>query len=813
MKTNLSSAWSRFWGPFLAVVLLLIIQNSYGQATFTSIASGSWDGGVTTWSITGTDADNIPDADDDVIIAAGHTITVDQPSFASTLTLNSTGGSRTLTLNADLTVTGDVLIDQTGVDATTNQIDVGSYSFIIGGNLTINGGNVTRKGILTIGSGSVDVAANLTLDTDADAEVTFSGNGTLEIGGVFTRGTGSTFNVGTGTVEFDGGAQTIPGINYYNLVLAGSGAKTLSTVTGTWTLGGSLTFLGTASASTVDDVSITDNLNIGDGTSFTLTGFNVTVNGTTNIGGGTSGTLTISTSTAGAKIFAGLVTLAAGATWNNTINDGVTFRGGITKNASATFNAGTTAQTFNTNDQALTGTFTIASITVTGITLTNDNTLTVGTALSGTGTLLQGSGAVLNIGGTSGITNIDAVTNTNTVNYTGTAQTIKSVNYSNLSFSGSGAKTLGTGTVSISSNLTLSGTVSTTTVVGLSIGGNLDIGNNTTFNAAGFNLTVNGTTTVGAGTSGTLNITSTAGTKTFSGLVTINSGGTWNCSVNEAIAFENGLTFNGATFVAGSGQYSFNTNPQSITGSLSIPNLLVNAITLTNNGTITVGTNLTITGSWVQGAGTSLSIGGTHLISSLDATAAGNTVHYTGGTQNVFPTAYNNLTINQSAGQATLTGNTSVNGTLTLTLGNLNLGGYNLTLGASSPAIAGAPFTAAKMIIATGGDEVVKTFNSTGSYFFPIGENTGTIEYSPVTVNVTSGSGFPADVSVSVVDAKHPNNASTSNFISRYWNVTQAGITNCIATISGEYVNADINGVEGNTSGAQLNGTFNQVSN
>ena len=73
---------------------------------------------------------------------------------------------------------------------------------------------------------------------------------------------------------------------------------------------------------------------------------------------------------------------------------------------------------------------------------------------------------------------------------------MNSGNYYHLTLSGSGIDVLQTGTISIGGNLTLSGTVTTTTVVGLGIAGNLAIGNGTTFNAAGFALTVTGTTTV-----------------------------------------------------------------------------------------------------------------------------------------------------------------------------------------------------------------------------------------------------------------------------------------------------------------------------
>ena len=151
------------------------------------------------------------------------------------------------------------------------------------------------------------------------------------------------------------------------------------------------------------------------------------------------------------------MTVNAGGTWNNSGNAAVEFRGGITKNASGTFTAGSGMQSFNVNTQTLTGTFTIPSITITGVTLTNINSLTIDTALAGTGGLTQATDAVLNLGGTSTITTLTASANPNTVTYNGKAQTINSGTYHNLTVSGLGTnrKTLAGATV-INGKLTIS---------------------------------------------------------------------------------------------------------------------------------------------------------------------------------------------------------------------------------------------------------------------------------------------------------------------------------------------------------------------
>ena len=98
-------------------------------------------------------------------------------------------------------------------------------------------------------------------------------------------------------------------------------------------------------------------------------------------------------------------------------------------------------------------------------------------------------------------------------------------------------------------------------------------------------------------------------------------------------------------------------------------------------------------------------------------------------------------------------------------------------------------------------------FSGTGSFTFPIGDNTGTAEYSPYTVNFTSGAFSSGYVTARVVDAKHPNNSSTTNYITRYWPITSSGITAFSCDIQGYYTVADIVGSESNMTCAEWNGS------
>ena len=155
---------------------------------------------------------------------------------------------------------------------------------------------------------------------------------------------------------------------------------------------------------------------------------------------------------------------------------------------------------------------------------------------------------------------------------------------------------------------------------------------------------------------------------------------------------------------------------------------------------------------------------------------------------------YNNLTVSQSSGAASLSANIRVGGVLNLSSGLLNLGAYYLTISGSS-AISGSPFSAAKMIVANGGGEVRKNYAANGSYLFPLGDNDSVAEYSPVTINFSSGTyGTGAYVSARVMNAKHPQNASANHFLRRYWTVTTSAITSPNYSVTATYLPSDVSG-------------------
>jgi len=534
-----------------------LVTVATGANTYYSIAGTAWNLN-TTWSNTGFGglaAAGTPGAGDFVYIGGGFTVTIAGAETCSALFFDAgTSVTNTLTISSgSLTVSGAITIPQTVVSG-SNILNVGAGTLTASSiDFTSTPGGAGHQ--LTISTGTATISGNVT-GIGVSSTIQFTGAGLLQVGGsIFTSANGTLTSVAGSTVEYTGAAQTVQALGYNNLTLSGTGNKTLAATT---TIGG--------------------NLSIGNNTTFVVGAFTLTVSGTTAVGGGTSGILSI-TSATGVKTFGGLVTISNGGTWTN-ITEGVTFQSGITNNG--TFTAGTGVHTFNTNSQALTGTFTIPSVTVTGgaIVLTNNNTLTVNTALSGTGRITQGTNAVLNIVGTSGITNMTATAIGNTVNYTGAAQTVNNNGYVNLGLSGSGVKTLQGGTTSITGDLSLIGTVSTTGVIGLTIGGSMNIGSGTSFTAGAFTHNVGGDCT----NNGTF--TGTGCTMIFNGAAQNITGGA--------------TTFNDVT-LSGTGTKTFGVNPTlAIVGTLSINNGVVASLSNANTHT----PNALVLGGAIQQLGT-----------------------------------------------------------------------------------------------------------------------------------------------------------------------------------------------------------------
>jgi len=95
---------------------------------------------------------------------------------------------------------------------------------------------------------------------------------------------------------------------------------------------------------------------------------------------------------------------------------------------------------------------------------------------------------------------------------------------------------------------------------------------------------------------------------------------------------------------------------------------------------------------------------------------------------------------------------------------------------------------------------VSKELSASEVFKFEIGDATN---YTPLDADIT-GTGFAsATVDVNVVPMAQPNvPVEATDFIARYWNVDQTGVTDYSADLEGTYVAGDLTGVAGNVKGA-----------
>lgn len=489
----------------------------------------------------------------------------------------------------------------------------------------------------------------------------------------------------------------------------------------------------------------------------TLNGTSITGNGTylfddITIGGSITnnstsaidvvGTMTVNdtfTCTAGTIDFIGAGTQSLTGTTNPTFNNvtsgannvltmsgitGATINGTYTMTAPSTFDFGTGAARTLT----VAGNFTPRTIIMTGAGLAHDLILRGATNSQPTAfTTTAGSGS--------------------TVEYAGTAQgVIFTLNYQNLILSGSGVKTFN-GITTVNGDLSISGSANTVSnAFALSVAGNI---NN---NGAGI-------TTWG---SGTANVLTLAGNLNVTNNTTFTIGSSGGAAKTLNIAGDVNLA-SGSTINAGNTA----ANAMTISGNLQLDgtfNLIQN---VTLNNTITVGTG-TLNGSTTS----NLSIGGNNTNEMfLPAIGGGNllnlTLNKTGTTNSV------NL-----GGPLTL----QAAGVLTLTAGVLEIGNYNLTfLNTAAAAVAGAPYSASKMIATDGTGYLIRPVIASPG-LSPIGAGG---YYSPINISsLTTGGTY----SIRAVP-----NALNPNYINVYWDLlTSASGKTMTATF--QYDPAQLNG-------------------
>lgn len=270
--------------------------------------------------------------------------------------------------------------------------------------------------------------------------------------------------------------------------------------------------------------------------------------------------------------------------------------------------------------------------------------------------------------------------------------------------------------------------------------------------AVDFTINVNGTVVLGspsganstnlslrsgAGKTGTLNVGST-GTLNINGNLFAPAATGGNAVVSVSAGGK--INFTGSGTAAG--QCDISKATTTIAGTLDLFNQSQSIGSATNGRSLGTAT-ITSTGTLrlqdaafpPQGIGT-----GTATLS------PGSTVEYYGATSlGTTPTTYENLVINTSTGSASLASSITVNGTMTMTIGKLLLGNYDLTLNGSLVGASGSN----KYFVTNGTGSLIKN-----NIFVPTLFQIGVSEtsYDPFGVVPSGSSSFKARVSETITN-------------------------------------------------------------
>lgn len=231
---------------FTILFFALLGLNNTNAATFSSVASGTWSAPAT-WTVTGTDADGIPDVDDDVTINNGHTVIMTVVNnFAKSITISNGGtldwNNNIIYLYGNLTVNGNSVGNifhfrvQAPCVLTSTPTFTNNGIWIVYSNLTIAPGTVIDKnsGSTTLyNSGSVSNFGTVNmrgqtsvLSTSSLTSWTNQTNSSLLVTFPLSTSTAFNFSAANNTVTIHSQCTSIPSTTYYNLTLSNINTKT-----------------------------------------------------------------------------------------------------------------------------------------------------------------------------------------------------------------------------------------------------------------------------------------------------------------------------------------------------------------------------------------------------------------------------------------------------------------------------------------------------------------------------------------------------------------------------------------------------------
>ena len=285
----------------------------------------------------------------------------------------------------------------------------------------------------------------------------------------------------------------------------------------------------------------------------------------------------------------------------------------------------------------------------------------------------------------------------------------------------------------------------------------------TTIGASGGNFNVSGTFAVSAGT---IDLASSATSATINIAGTFNQTGGTITESSSSTASK--INFNGTT------SQSVTVIAANITNSVNF--IVSNPAGIAITGTLPLNAGTTFTAA---SSGTAITSGA--VTYSTTTTLAYITAVGTQITGNEFPATSGpvNLTINNTGAtpEVSLNGARTVTGTLTITAGIILLGNNDLTLANLGIQTITTPGTT-KMIVTNGTGLYKRGIPATtGTYLFPIGDNTGTIQYTPVSLQFTANSVIRI-IGAKVIDGVSANinsGMTPVNYLSRYWTFSENG--------------------------------------
>lgn len=705
-------------------------------------------------------------------------------------------------------------ITRTIADVTIN--GTGSMTLGASGNLTING-NVTYGGSFaaTLNCGSTINYANpaaLTIPpfnygnlTNANVSVrTWTAAATTGICGTLTTGTGSTFTAGAGsTVNYNGtGAQTIAPLNYVNLTISNNRASANLTspagtiaVSGTFDISTLSNYTPVVNAASIFDFtgaagqvipaffygqlnnsSNTNRVLASSGVIDIAQGFTPSTATTTITGStirysdvsATSWTLTNFTSNVVNRQYNNLEFVGGASTsWSLNAGFNLGCTGNLTISGAGTLNIATNA---TANTAIVDGNLTLSG---TGnIRIANTATATLVNSLTVTGNTTISNGLLTCVGSSSGTT----VQGNFTTN--------------DLTISGTGAINLDAASNTANAAVTVNGNLNVTSTVANAINFGSGTSNaNNIFNLRG-NFSKSGTGTIGL--SGSYNPTAVFNfngvtTQTYTHTGAAQTGGGYTVASGSTLQLLNNLT----------SANSSNSNPINIAGTLDCQGFAVVAANATNTFALNAtGTLRTSSSSGVAGAVTGFT--------AVPSFVSGGSFEFYGTAVN---TGFSTFTgINTSnLYTITWTGNTSLTLDKSVNLNSFNftnsglvfLGNFDIALPSAASGLTGTGFGVTKMFVTNGTGSLSRAVLNTGvglPFTWPIGENTGTLEYSPVSVNSIASAGINGTIAFRVVDGVQSNNFPSISYITRYWPTTVTGFNTgyTLSNLTFTYVAGDI---------------------